>query len=513
MEAPTAERVVWRDAGWRRHVHSVCAPPARVRLQCLRQALPSRPPHCRRTVAGAVTAAGATDAAVSLADASAVDAAADGAAAIASADVLDALTASPPPDAASAAVPWPLDALVSFVGSSAGVDVTDVLAAEQADHYSLFSSVPYADAVLPLLALLYATAAPGVLWGALDTFILAPIDALLTPRIDGADVQLSRRIGQGTFGSVYEGSYRGQAIIAKKAKATVEGADQLQRAEEYFNSRLRRSLALRRSAAPFIGSYTTFEDGPPILLWEDRGSTTLADLLEERDFVPALEDALQLTGTGDGAGRANRAIKAAFRQLVTGVKDLHAAGIVHRDLKPANVLAIRSTVGAPRLRIVDFGAAADMRTGANYEPKRGLLDPFYAAPEQLVLPDSTPPPPPAAIAAFLSPFLWAVFRPDLFDSYSLGLILVQLCVPALRRRNAMGPSGTFQRSLAAADYDLRRWRRENASNGVWDFSVLDYGGGLAFDLACGLVRQRDLARRGRLSCAAVLLHPWMLSPL
>jgi hypothetical protein len=412
--------------------------------------------------------------------------------------------------AAGAEGPW--GALADLV-SHWGVDVgsaSAVLQLEEADSFSLFSGLPLGDAVLPLLSLLYATATPGVVWGAIDTFLLAPFDALVSPRIDADDVKLSRRIGEGTFGAVYSGTFQGKPIFAKKAKPAVEGADVLQRAEAYFNGRVRRSLALRRSSAPFIGEYTLTEDGPPVLLWEDRGDATLADLLEDRDFCGALEAALELRAAAvDDAARTNRAIKVAFRQLLMGVKELHSAGIVHRDLKPTNIIAMRSTVGGPRLRIVDFGAAADLRTGINYEPKRGLLDPFYSPPEQLVMPENTPPPPAAPIAAILSPFLWAAFRPDLFDSYSAGLILCQLCIPGLRRRNAMGPSGTFQRSLAAAGYDLRAWRKAN-ENGVWDFAVLDSGGGGAWDLACRLVCQRNAARRGRLSCAQALLHPWLL---
>jgi hypothetical protein len=479
-------------------------------------------PGWRTAAAGAAVesvAAGAADAASQAAAAlPAADIVADSsssaAAALAHAAAFPlsaAAAASDVGSSAAAAAPGAWDALADLAGRW-GVDVssaTVVLAEEQADGFSLFSGLPLVDAALPLLSLAYATASPGVLWGALDTFVLAPADALLSPRINADDVQLSRRVGDGSFGQVYEGTYQGRAIIAKKPKLTVEGAEQLAFAEEYFNSRLRRSLALRRSAAPYLGSYrSNADDGAPILLWEGRGNETLAKLLEARDFTGALDEALELNTTGsDEASRANKVIKTAFRQLLAGVKELHDAGIVHRDLKPANIIAMRSSVGPPRLRIVDFGAAADMRTGINYEPKRGLLDPFYSPPEQLVMPESTPPPPAAPVAAFFSPFLWAVFRPDLFDAYSLGLVLVQLCVPALRRRNSLGPSGTFQRSLAAAEYDLRSWRKQN-EGGVWDFEVFDAAGGLAWDLACSLVCKRNATRRGRLSCAQALLHPW-----
>lgn len=37
------------------------------------------------------------------------------------------------------------------------------------------------------------------------------------------------------------------------------------------------------------------------------------------------------------------------------------------------------------------------------------------------------------LAALLSPLAWLYGAPDLFDSYSAGILLVQLCVPQLRR--------------------------------------------------------------------------------
>ena len=400
------------------------------------------------------------------------------------------------------------DAFARFTESVSGLDFVDGLTAdlttEQADSFATVTGVPFGDAVLPLLSLAYALARPGVLWGAIDAYLLSPVAALLSPRIDGDEVKLSRRIGEGTFGSVYTGTYReNKAIIAKKAK-TVEGADEVQEAEAYFNARLMRSRA-RRSVAPFMGSYSV--GGPPILVWEDKGQSTLADLLEDRDVLTVMEESLRINNSsraGDDAARTNQIAKVVIRQLLACVKDLHDDGIVHRDIKPANLIVMDS-----KLRVIDFGAAADMRIGINYEPGRGMLDPFFAPPEQLVMPDTTPKPPPAPVAAVLSPFLWAAYRPDLFDTYSIGLILLQCCVPALRRRNAMGPNGTFQRSLAVAEYDFRRWRSMNSSS-IYDLSALDHGGGLAFDLVCGLVRPRNSARRGRLSAAQALLHPWLL---
>ena len=363
-----------------------------------------------------------------------------------------------------------------------------------------------------LLAAVYLFSAPGIVAGLVDTLLLAPVDAVLNPAVRAGDVKILKRIADGTFGAVYTGTYQGRDAIVKKYKRSVTGADDLQSLEEHFNRRCRRGPLLRRGCAPYIGSYAD-ADEPPVLVWSARGTMSLADLLESKDFVSTTAETLKIgTGGGSYAAQTNRVARECMRQILSAAAALHAAGIVHRDVKPSNMVAMQSTLGPPRLRLVDFGAAIDFRTGLGYDPKSGLCDPGYCPPEITVLPETTPAPPVAVVAAALSPLLWVSGRPDLYDAYSAGIVLLQLCIPALRRRNSVQPAGNFQRQLAACDFDLSRWRTESAG-GVYDFEALDFGGGLAWKLACALVCRRNALQRGRLSCGQALLHPWLVLPL
>ena len=55
---------------------------------------------------------------------------------------------------------------------------------------------------------------------------------------------------------------------------------------------------------------------------------------------------------------------------------------MHRDVKPQNVIL---TPSERRAKLIDLGAAADLRIGINYVPNEFLLDPRYAPPEQYIM--------------------------------------------------------------------------------------------------------------------------------
>jgi len=86
----------------------------------------------------------------------------------------------------------------------------------------------------------------------------------------------------------------------------------------------------------------------------------------------------------------------------------------------------------------------------------------------LWLPPGFPRAPAPIVAALLAPFTWTYGRPDLVDSYSAGVLLMQLSVPQLRSSNNIR---AFNAQLNSFECDLEAWRDYQGGN--YDFAVLD----------------------------------------
>eukprot|EP00878_Enallax_costatus_P022131 GHUV01023469.1.p1 GENE.GHUV01023469.1~~GHUV01023469.1.p1 ORF type:complete len:376 (+),score=66.76 GHUV01023469.1:362-1489(+) len=290
-----------------------------------------------------------------------------------------------------------------------------------------------------------------------------------------------------------------------------KGAAESGAVESYMCSKIARNPLVQRCCAAYLGEFEAEEaangiqKGTQWLVWKFESDSTLGDALSGGlgDWPEDIEEIMlgKIDEDKPVEKREAAVIKGVLKQVMTGVKRLHGLGIVHRDIKPENLLV---TVNG-EIKIIDFGAACDLCTGINFNPLYGMLDPRYSPPEELVLPQSFPRAPNPFIAAVLSPFIWIYGRPDLFDSYSCGILLMQMSVPQLRSTQNIRQ---FNNQLRNFDQDLEAWRKYNGR--TMDFTLLDRANGAGWDLAKRLLAKRDKFNRGRMSISQALRHRYFL---
>jgi hypothetical protein len=174
------------------------------------------------------------------------------------------------------------------------------------------------------------------------------------------EYRLVRRLGQGTFGSVWlaEDLHLGRSVALKLIRPTGDAArwaQQLTRMRE----EARLLAAVRHPHVVEVYAWRERADviaGPCLVLRHVAGGS-LADRIRREGPLPWPRAARYLA------------------DLAEGLRAVHAAGIVHRDVKPANILWDPVTDEAV---LTDFGIS--IRLGA---PGAGAGTPFYTPPEAL----------------------------------------------------------------------------------------------------------------------------------
>jgi len=414
-------------------------------------------------------------------------------------------------------LPWPLDAVA---GSLTG-DLAQILGGELSSQ-----------AVLHFLALYYFVfASPKPIIGFLDYYIVGPLDNLLrNSALDQRDFKLQGTLGGGNFGTIYnatrvrrggdvsemsEKELEKARVVMKRIKSDnlgvrkdfltsgtmAQGTEETGIAEAFMFQRIKRNPLAAKYCAAFVGDFVADDFGGGYdrdsqwLVFKYESDITLADAIEGRlgQYPECLED---FNNRRNQSGM----IKLIMKEMLEGLANLHVMGIVHRDIKPENIILTQKG----NMKLIDFGAAVDLCTGVNFNPKTGFLDPRYCPPEQFVMPQSMPRSPLPLLASLLSPLLWNLARPGLFDVYAVGIIFLQLTVPQMRKSNFFR---TFQREIKKFDYDLNGWRNSAASSAKQcDFDELDSKFGSGWDLACKMVALKGK----RTSASAALRHPYFL---
>ncbi|CAN0876499.1 Serine/threonine-protein kinase STN7, chloroplastic [Linum grandiflorum] len=369
---------------------------------------------------------------------------------------------------------------------------------------ALTITVPGVALALSVVSYLWAT--PGVAPGFFDMFVLAFVERLFRPSYRKDDIVLGKKLGEGAFGVVYKVSVDKPASKKKGGELVLKKATEYGAVEIWMNERVRRACA--SSCAEYLYGFlenSSKKDSEYWLLWKFEGEATLYDLMQSREFPYNVETLIlgKVQDLPKGLERESRIIQTIMSQLLFALDGLHSTGIVHRDIKPQNIIF---SEGSRTFKIIDLGAAADLRVGINYIPNEFLLDPRYAAPEQYIMSTQTPSAPSAPVATALSPVLWQLNLPDRFDIYSTGLIFLQMAFPGLRTDSNLIQ---FNRQLKRCDYDLVAWRKSAEPRASQElrkgFELLDLDGGIGWQLLTSMVRYKA---RKRISAKGAIAHPY-----
>eukprot|EP00193_Tetraselmis_chui_P004640 CAMPEP_0177767836 /NCGR_PEP_ID=MMETSP0491_2-20121128/9362_1 /TAXON_ID=63592 /ORGANISM="Tetraselmis chuii, Strain PLY429" /LENGTH=480 /DNA_ID=CAMNT_0019284527 /DNA_START=570 /DNA_END=2012 /DNA_ORIENTATION=+ len=324
---------------------------------------------------------------------------------------------------------------------------------------------------------------------------LAPVQASassidqLPGALDSSSVvSVNRKMGEGSFGQVFEGTMviggQEQRVVMKRSKPRVARSLEMGEIEIILNQAVKKRAS--GACADYIGHMqVSGEQAKPRvglseglwLVWNYQGFKTLDSYLRQRDFLKRLSYDMQV--------EEHSVIPTVMQQTFDCLQRLHAAKIVHRDVKPMNLLFCEED---RRFRLIDLGACADLTTGTNFDPEESMFDPVYCAPEQYIMPVDS-----MHIGKLSGPMramacaaAWNQHRPDRFDMYSAGMVLMQLSLPKLRMQSTLK---AFASAVQNYKHDPQLWALRQGLT-TRETGLLDSGSHAGWELAKALLRER-----------------------
>ena len=188
------------------------------------------------------------------------------------------------------------------------------------------------------------------------------IQSRLSTRLDPDEIQVFSSIGNGAFGAVYRGKYRGFDVAVKLFKNQAKPSPALLRD---FKAEVEMAESLRHTCiTTFVGA--VHNPGALALVTEFCPFGNLSAALTRYPFSPVLK------------------LKALL-DVARAIDYLHQSGLLHRDLKTENILVVSLE---PRSQVVckvsDFGTARDLNSCAlleELELTNGVGTPIFMAPE------------------------------------------------------------------------------------------------------------------------------------
>ncbi|EKE38706.1 hypothetical protein ENUP19_0061G0124 [Entamoeba nuttalli] len=180
--------------------------------------------------------------------------------------------------------------------------------------------------------------------------------------LDYQEFEKERVIGEGSFGIVYVGKYRGTQVAIKETK-------NFSWPEDIIEAFQKEVLMMDKMRCPyiinFVGAVDTLDHYSIITEYAQFGS--LKDVYQKNEFNDLLAYKM-------------------LNDVAKGMTFLHSSSIIHRDLKPDNILVISmskdETVNA---KLSDFGTTRNVSSSsASDSMTKGIGTPLYMAPEILL---------------------------------------------------------------------------------------------------------------------------------
>jgi tRNA A-37 threonylcarbamoyl transferase component Bud32 len=180
--------------------------------------------------------------------------------------------------------------------------------------------------------------------------------------------KLTRKIGEGGMGSVYEATH---VLLSKPVAVKVLRDKYLDRPEvaKRLVQEARLASSIRHENIVDITDSGATEDGRTFVVMEHLDGQSLAELIKR-----------------DGALPESRVLDIA-RQAASALGAAHERGIVHRDVKPENIFLV-DRGGHDFVKVLDFGISKTIKRGVDEESLKlthtGVVmgTPLYMSPEQ-----------------------------------------------------------------------------------------------------------------------------------
>lgn len=195
---------------------------------------------------------------------------------------------------------------------------------------------------------------------------------LIAGEVVGGHFKITREIGRGAFGVVYEAQ---QMPLKRRVALKILKPEALenQAVLERFEREARLASSLNHPQAVRIYTCGEHTGGLPYLAMELLEGESLKSYLEKRGRLPEREVLEILT------------------QVLAPLEEAHSKGIVHRDLKPDNLFLCKMGSRKRVAKVLDYGIAKTFGGSWDSSMAKGLTQrdmlcgtPHYMAPEQVL---------------------------------------------------------------------------------------------------------------------------------